>query len=144
MLAFIQKLWRLVKAILEFRRVTKPVTDALPEGQGGDVVSTTTMGIEAANAFLSSDPRGKAIIAAAQALAAGKGEDFIQHLQAHDWGGASVDAITTALTIANAAGLPFAGIALKLLPLAIYMAQHPHNSGEDGIGADPAGSGSVP
>lgn len=131
--------------LLAWRKV-KPVVDAASAGNkgGGDVMQAISIdNLKAAQAFLNTDPRAKAILAAAQALAGGDGESLIKLLKGHQWGAAAVVGITDALTIANAAGVPFAGLALKLLPVAVFMAQHPHNSGENGIGALPEGNQSV-
>ena len=135
-----------VKTIALAWRKAKPVVDAARANSpgSGDIMSAVSIEqLQAAQAFLNTDPRARAIIAAAQALAAGDGESLISELKAHHWKDATITAITDALTIANAAGVPFAGLALKLLPLAVFMAQHPHNSGEGGIGAPPEGNANV-
>ena len=133
-----------VKTLALAWRKVKPVVDAQRTKTGGDVMSAMSIeNLKAAQAFLNTDPRAKAIIAAAQSLAAGDGASFVDALKAHQWGSAAVIGIEDALTIANAAGVPFAGLALKLLPVAVFMAQHPHNSGEGGIGAAPEGNSNV-
>lgn len=129
------------KTLLLAWRKVKPVVNALPASTGkGDIMTTVSIeNLKAAQAYLNTNPQAKAILAAAQSLAGGDGAKFIAAFKAHDWGTVATTAITDALTIANAAGVPFTGLALKLLPVGIYMAKHPHNSGEGGIGAAPEG-----
>ena len=77
-------------------------------------------------------PLARSLIAAGAALARDDGAGFIAAFRAHDWKTVAVDLSEAELTLAAAAGVPGAGLALKLLPLGIYMARHPADP------ADPA------
>lgn len=121
----------------------KEVAAAVPASpaSGGGLASTlpTIEQLNAATAFLNSDPRAQAIIAGAKSFAAGDAQKLIQAFKSRDWSTVEHIALTDALTVADAAGVPYAGLALKALPLFEYAAHHPHNTGEGGIGAAPEG-----
>ncbi len=85
----------------------------------------TIADLQAAQAFIATDPRAKAILSAAQAFAGGDGSKLIAAFKAHDWATVAETGITDALTVASAAGIPGAAIALKALPLLEFMAKHP-------------------
>ena len=88
-------------------------------------------------------PLAQSIIRAGLAFLKDDGPGFIADIKRHDWKAVAIDVVTAELKLAAAAGVPGAGIAIKLLPLGVYMAQHPHNSGEGGIGAAPEGNGNL-
>lgn len=88
-------------------------------------------------------PLATSLIQAGVSLVKNNGPSFIAAFKAHDWKTVAIDVVTAELTLAATAGVPGAGIALKLLPVGIYMAQHPHNTGEGGIGAKPEGNGGI-
>ena len=74
---------------------------------------------------MSVSPIAQALISAGLALARDNGPDFIAAFRAHDWKTVARDVVLAELTLAAAIGVPGAGIALKLLPLGLYMARHP-------------------
>lgn len=88
-------------------------------------------------------PQAEALIKAAAAFVHDDGPGIIAALKAHNWSEAAWMAATDALKIAAKAGVPYAGLAATLIPFVRYAASHPHNSGEDGIGAAPEGNSSV-
>lgn len=88
-------------------------------------------------------PAAKSLIEAGVSFAKNDGPGIIIAIKRHDWRTVAIEAVALELELASAAGVPFAGLALKLLPLGVYMADHPHNSGEGGIGLPPEGYGSI-
>lgn len=88
-------------------------------------------------------PQAEALIKAAAAFVHDDGPGLIAALKGHRWSDAMWLAATDGLQIAAKAGVPYAGLAATLLPFVRYAASHPHNTGEDGIGAAPEGNSSV-
>lgn len=88
-------------------------------------------------------PQAEALIKAAAAFVKDDGPGLIAALKAHKWSDAAWLAATDGLQIAAKAGVPYAGLAATLIPFVRYAANHPHNSGEGGIGAAPEGNSSV-
>ncbi|MDE2102515.1 MAG: hypothetical protein KGL39_35035 [Patescibacteria group bacterium] len=98
------------------------------------------------SAALGLSPFASSLIGASTAILRDDGPAFIAHIKAQDWGALALDVVTAELKLAASIPGPQmvpAGMALKLLPVAIYMARHPHNSGEDGIGAPPEGASNI-
>ena len=74
-------------------------------------------------------PLAETLVKAAADLIQKNGEGFIAAFAAHDWKTVAITVVEAELSLAAAAGVPFAGVAAKLVPLfvtgAIYAAQHP-------------------
>lgn len=107
----------------------KEVAAAVPvspaSGGGLTAVLPTIEQLNAATAFLKTDARARAIIAGAKEFAAGDAQKLMEAFRAHDWGTVEHLALTDALTVADAFGVPYAGLALKALPFFEYTARHP-------------------
>jgi hypothetical protein len=88
-------------------------------------------------------PQAETLLKAAAAYANDDGAAFISALKSHRWSDAAWLAATDGLKLAALAGVPYAGLAGALIPFARYAATHPHNTGEDGIGAPPEGNSNV-
>lgn len=91
-------------------------------------------------------PETQALINASLAFLNDDGPGFIEAWKAHDWGTVALKVIKAELVVAAAIPGPqqfAAGVAIRLIPLFVFAANHPHNSGENGIGADPEGNGNV-
>lgn len=70
-------------------------------------------------------PLAQSLIEAGVSALNDNGPGFIVHIKSHDWASAAVDVVAIELELAAAAGVPGAGLALKLLPVAVYMGHHP-------------------
>ena len=103
------------------------ITAALPPSNstGGIMQAVPIQTLEAATAFLTSDPRAATMISLAKTLAGGQGASFIEAVKVHDWATVATDVLTDGLTAAANLGVPYAGLALKLIPAVIWAAHHP-------------------
>lgn len=124
----------------------KEVAAAVPASPGGGGIIAALPTVEqlnAATAFLTTDPRAKAIITAAKQFAAGDAQKLVQAFKAHDWKTVEHTALVDALTVADSFGVPYAGLALKALPFFEYAAQHPADVGDPAMQKATGGDGGI-
>lgn len=124
-LQYAAAVWRLGKAAYAAEQRVASGVPASPGGGGLLASLPSVEQLDAATAFLKTDPRAAAIIAGARAFAGGDAQKLVAAFKAHDWGTAAHIALTDALTVADKAGVPYAGLALRALPFFEYAAQHP-------------------
>ena len=86
-------------------------------------------------------PAAQSMIDAAVSLTRGYGGAFIAHLQAHDWKSVGLDIVQGELTLAKAAGVPGAGLALSLMPAVSYMVHHPADTNSPAMQKATGGEG---
>mgnify|MGYP000923947252 FL=1 len=81
------------------------------------------------------------LVDAGIALVRDNGPEFVAALKAHDWKTVAVDAVVAELTLAAAAGLPGAAIALKLVPVAAFISNHPADPASPAMSKATGGDG---
>ena len=81
------------------------------------------------------------LVDAAIALVRDNGPEFVAALKAHDWKTVAVDAVVAELTLAAAAGLPGAAIALKLVPVAAFISNRPADPASPAMSKATGGDG---